>query len=177
MSGKSMVAFLFGAAVGAVGAYFYTKQKYESIIDEEIESVKNAYADEKDIEECADSQTEPEESLDESESARISYNKIASDYGHQTTEKRGPRHIEPEEFGESDLSITYTYYADGIVTDEMDIIVDDVDEAIGTDFVSDFDDDDCEVTYVRNDIRHCDYEIVRERERYVDTHPVIMEDS
>ena len=40
---KNVLIFVFGAIAGAAGAYFYTKNKYESLIDKEIESVKEEY--------------------------------------------------------------------------------------------------------------------------------------
>ena len=47
-----------------------------------------------------------------------------------------PYVISPEEFGDFDeyTKLSLTYYSDGVLADENDEIVDDIDETVGADF-------------------------------------------
>lgn len=73
-----------------------------------------------------------------------------------------PYVISPEEFGEYDdyERITFTYYADGVLADDCDQIVDDYDDIVGNDFSDHFGEYEQDSVYVRNDERKTDYEIL-----------------
>ena len=42
---KNAVYFIAGATVGALGAWFFAKKKYEKIAQEEIQSVTDAFSE------------------------------------------------------------------------------------------------------------------------------------
>lgn len=78
-----------------------------------------------------------------------------------------PYVISPDEFGEfEDYSqISLTYFADGVVADDDDEILDNWEEIIGDalDHFGEYEDD---AVHVRNDARRCDYEILVNKQKY-----------
>lgn len=75
-----------------------------------------------------------------------------------------PEVIDADEFGtlEDYDMVTLTYFADGVVADDLDEIIDDYEKLIGTEFIKIFNDFDATTVYVRNDEWHIDYEIIRD---------------
>ncbi len=172
MSNKSIVAFVAGAAIGAYGTWTYAKKYFNDMIDETVKKYSACEAeDQPKIESKPETEEEEDEPAEEEDSdpEKTKYHKAVKEYAKTKDEsKKGPYIIDADEFrdGTMDTCVTYSYFEDGVVTDEYDNIVEDVDEAIGEDFVNHFDDDD--VVYVRNEERRCDYEILREGFTYND---------
>lgn len=85
-------------------------------------------------------------------------------------EGEAPYVIAPEEFDELDgyNTISLTYYADNVLADEYDEIVDDVDDIVGLDSLNHFGDYEEDSVFVRNDARKCDYEILRDPRNFAD---------
>lgn len=75
-----------------------------------------------------------------------------------------PEVIDAEEFGtlEDYDMVTLTYFADGVIADDLDEIVDDYEQLVGTEFIKIFNDFDATTVYVRNDEWRIDYEIIRD---------------
>lgn len=75
-----------------------------------------------------------------------------------------PEVIDADEFGtlEDYDMVTLTYFADGVVADDLDEIIDDYEKLIGTEFIQIFNDFDATSVYVRNDEWQIDYEIIRD---------------
>lgn len=157
MNGKTLFAFVTGAALGAIGAWYYFNKKY---ICDDPEPIEEEQPDLKSKITRHPIEDETEESTEKDD--KTSYNKVAKQYSADAEEK-GPYIIEREEFNDGTVPFhcTYSYFEDGILTDEYNAIVDDaeVKEALGEDFVNHFDED---LVYVRNEKRKCDYEILRE---------------
>ena len=84
--------------------------------------------------------------------------------------KHGPYVITPDEFGEFDDydKISLTYYADHILTDDNDEIMEDVEGAIGFESLNHFGEYDDDSVFVRNDRLKTDYEILRDERDYSD---------
>ena len=85
-----------------------------------------------------------------------------------------PYVIKPEEFDTLDNydAVCYTYYADGVLVDEDEdpLEIPEIATSIGLDFASHFGDHDEDSIHIRNDLRHIDYEIVRDLRKYGDFH-------
>ena len=85
-----------------------------------------------------------------------------------------PYVIKPEEFDTLDNydAVCYTYYADGVLVDEDEdpLEIPEIATSIGLDFASHFGDYDKDSIHIRNDLRHIDYEIVRDLRKYGDFH-------
>ncbi|MBO7449425.1 MAG: hypothetical protein J6U54_03570 [Clostridiales bacterium] len=160
MTNRSIFAFIAGAMLGAAGMWFYAKRYYEyNAVDDGVEE------DEESSE--VPEQAVPHELKKADDTMTVAYHKAAEQYTAKEEEpKPGPYQITPDEFGESKFNVTFLYYDDGVVTDEMGDIVEDVEEAIGTEFVNWFGEYEEDTAFVRNDKRHCDYEILREGRNY-----------
>ena len=78
------------------------------------------------------------------------------------------KYIESWEFGEQPLYETETIilYSDGVATDDLGDIVDDLNEKIGEDKLRDFIESEDEHLFIRNDILRMDYEIVKDDWKY-----------
>lgn len=64
--------------------------------------------------------------------------------------------------------------ADGVLLDDMNEIVDDIEETVGEDSLEHFGEYEDDSVYVRNDAKKCDYEILLDQRNYqeiFETHP------
>ena len=83
-----------------------------------------------------------------------------------------PYVISPDEFGEMEDEdydkVSFTYYADGVLADEYDEIVENIDEIIGEESLTHFGEYEDDSVFVRNDKLKCDYEILLDQRNYSD---------
>lgn len=189
MSSKGMafLAFIVGAGMGSVCTWKLLKRKYELIAQEEIDSVKAAYATReigkgfvegfRDGLKVAEDRTQKDEDdVDFKNYASIIQKEGYTDYSRNVEEKKGeafvekPYVISPEEFGEFEEyeKISLTYYADEVLADENDEEVDDVDEIVGEESLNHFGEYEDDSVFVRNDRLKCDYEILLDQRNYSD---------
>ena len=155
---QGIAAFIFGAAIGSVATWYFTKKHYAQIAQEEIDSVKEVFSrrntesikEEPTIEKCVE---------------------VANDCGYSPEEVEPvsdveflydePYVIEPEEFGtmfEYD-QIELTYYADGILTDDWNEPIEDIEGTVGADFAEHFGEYEQDSVYIRNDQKKAEYVI------------------
>ena len=179
---SKIMIFVAGAGIGSVVTYKLVKKQYDQIIQEEIDSVKEAFSEmngeDEDTKEC---EPDPENDTDEKTepTAKETYESIVKESGYATEiTKKEDKHMEkpyvisPSEFGDSDYAIlTLTYFLDGTVLNERDKILKNVDEMIGEDFANHFGDypDDPDTVYVRNDKLEIDFEILKDYREYSET--------
>lgn len=181
---NSLFIFAAGAAIGSVVTLKVVKTKYERIAQEEIESVKEAYSKRYEANE------EISKGLADGVNEALEYVNLVSDEGYVTlTNKEGeqmtmdindervPYVIPPEEFGDTDYeTLSYTYYADNVLTDDNDIPVDNVEEVVGVGSLDTFGEYEDDSVFVRNDAMKVDIEILLDYSKYADKHPREMED-
>lgn len=172
--------FIAGAAVGSIATWQFLKTKYEEIAQEEIDSVKQTYAKREEkrqfVEYKKSSETTGDMTYEKDEVIRKEavkeVNRIIEDnnYTSEINEVTRDQHyiIRPDEFGEYDDydTISLTYYADHILTDEDDEIVEDIEDKIGFDALSHFGEYEEDSVFVRNDRIKCDYEILLDQRKY-----------
>ena len=192
----NVLMFAAGAAIGSAVTWKVIKTKYEKIAQEEIESVKEAFADQitnlqeqiddystmDEVEELADRARQIDwnalEDLDEEDDEREpddgmnDYARLVDEY----TNKKGgaddmaqrPYVISPYDFGELDgySQVDLTYYADGTLEDEDYTIVTDVDELIGSDSLFTFGEYEDDAVFVRNDRLRADFQILKDYRTY-----------
>ena len=81
-----------------------------------------------------------------------------------------PYVISPDEFGEVQGydAISLTYFADGVLTDDGNEPVEDVDDVVGSDFADHFGEYEDDSVFIRNDRLEADYEILKDRRNYAD---------
>ena len=181
-----IVIFLSGVAAGAAISWKYLESKYKKIAQEEIDSVKEVYSnrekkqkEEKKIEHfeaISEKQKAREEDMEEAKSiiSESGYAIEHSDIYQQVKEGKymadRPYVIPPEEFGENPYydTISLNYYADGILTDDTDEPIEDIDGLIGEDALTHFGEYEDDSVFVRDDDAQVDYEILLDQRRYAD---------
>ena len=181
--------FILGLGVGAAGAYFYLREKFDQIAQEEINSVKEAYAAKLDeMLEDTDLVKEPEKDgfapvhLKHTKPDLMEFSKLVKKEGYtsyatkiETPEdpvhkpfKDEPYEIKADEFGDIEdyEKRTLILYSDEVLADELDDeVFDDVSKII-PDYKDHFGSEDSEAVYVRNDIEQTDYMICKDNRTY-----------
>lgn len=176
--------FLVGAGVGAGAAWFVAKKAYQKIAQEEIDSVIETFSnrykteDEKEIEELEEFEKELDDVTgDEAirkyaslmkEEDYIKYSDKDQSKGVSNVKK--PYVITPEEFGEAegyDME-SLTLYADNVLTDDLNHLIEDVDGLVGYDSLTHFGEYEEDSVFVRNDNFKTDYEILLDTRKYSD---------
>lgn len=177
----SFMLFIFGIAVGSAVTWNYTKKKYEQIAQEEIDSVKEVFERRKKAR-LAKVKVEHEESGAEyenyerkiEESGYTNYSGGKSEF--TAPDKKDREYfvqayvISPDEFGENDdyEEFSLTYYADQVLTDDNNDIIEDIEATVSYEALSHFGEYEDDSVFVRNDIRKCDYEILLDHRKYSD---------
>ena len=85
------------------------------------------------------------------------------------TSEDTPYVISPAEFGEIEeyTKVSLTYFADGVLADELNEPVDNVEEIVG-DALEHFGEYEEDSVFVRNDAKRCDYEILQDLRNFKD---------
>ena len=172
-----------GAAIGAAFSWFFVKTYYERIAQEEIDSVKKTFKkyEENEERETVDdilskrkkqksgrypwgSGKEPYDDIIEYAKKLRENNYV--DYSNSEKEKVNseypdPYVISPEEFGEAEYpQISLTYFSDGVLADEFDDKIDNVNDTVGIDSLKHFGEYEDDSVFVRNELLGIDYEIL-----------------
>lgn len=188
MSKTCFVMFVVGAAAGSAATWLYAKKYYERIAQEEIDSVKAVFSERK-PDTVVKNNNVQEENQHKADIAKlkpdlVNYAAKLQEEGYTNYTKHSEKTIEekdvpmpnkpyiisPEEFGESGnyTQISLTYYSDGVLADDEDEIIEDIDDTVGKDFADHFGDYEDDSVFVRNDRLRCDYEILKDNRSYHD---------
>ena len=182
---SNVLLFTAGVAAGSLVTWRYFKSKYE-VVEDEIEEKT----------EETEGETETEDEDPEVSESKMSYKKpplkeyvkMVEDNGyvpktHMEEVKEEiangewddkdvyePFIIRPEEYGELHAyeTLSLNYYADGVLTDELDNPIEDVESLVPADFADHFGEYDDNAVFVRNDNLECDYEILRDLRKFTD---------
>ena len=181
------VIFVIGAAIGSVVTWKALDLKYQTLAQDEIDSVKESFNRWKEeLSLAQELATKAKEKTDVSEYAtklidmgyRTDYFKanIDAERREESEEKDvldsdilEPEHgifvIPPDEFGEIDDYDTTSlfYYADGFLADEDNDLVIDLENTIGEDALDHFGEWEDDSVFVRNDILKIYYEILKDQ--------------
>lgn len=182
---SKVLIFAAGAVIGSVVTYKLTEKKfkdeYEERLAKDTADVKESFSQaQADYDELLSMFPKKEEAVQiDKEVSRnpISYNDMVSKLGYVeeasevTTEKKAitmeeverPEVIDPRDFGEySDYeTVTLYYYTDDVLADDMDNVVDDVEDIVGSYALTTFGQFEDDAVHVRNDRKRCYYEILR----------------
>jgi methyl coenzyme M reductase gamma subunit len=176
------VIFAVGAAVGSAVTWKLVKDKYEKLAQEEIDSVKEVFSKRKSETESQDETEEPETGKDvmSKDSTIVEYADLLRKQGYnnnlnkkgkekESDEMKEPYVITPDEFvdGEEYEKITLIYYADNVLADEDDDLVNNVEDIIG-DALSHFGEYEEDAVYVRNEQLRAEYEILKDLRTYAE---------
>lgn len=169
---NKFIIFGSGVAIGSIATWQLLKNKYEQLVQEEIDSVKKVFY-RKNNPESEDQNIKDEH---DNKMMRASYERTIKKEGYKDyagyydkSDLKDPYIIPPEEYGDNKEyeEILLTYYADDVVTDDNGEIIDDVEEIIGHTLES-FGEYEEGSVHVRNDERKAYYEIIREPRTYED---------
>lgn len=189
-----LVTFAIGATIGSAVTWYFVKTKYEQIAQEEIDSVKDVFSkkhgddfnkhntcisnDDHISEKKAAQAREKPDIIEYATTLKnegyTNYSNMEPSMPEIETEKsmdgEKPYVISPNEFDELDdyETISLTYYADNVLADDMDELVEDADNVVGVDFASHFGEYEDDSVFVRNDRLKADYEILRDERNYSD---------
>lgn len=160
---SKVIIFSLGAVAGAAVTYKITKEKIMQEAHEEIDAIREYY----NFNDSIDNDTESFEPDENPKSEKEAYEKIIKDYKEEEEMEDRPYVIAPEEFGECDYAtISLTYYADGIVANEKNKPIRNVDELIGEESLDHFGEYEEDSVFVRNDKLRIDYEILKDYRAY-----------
>lgn len=181
---SKFLIFATGAAIGSVVTWKLVETRYARIANEEIESVREYYAN-KDKEKLTDeAYGEDDEESDTEENEETiemkDYRKIiaAAGYSDKVEEDKNmvnekPYVISPEDADDRDdyeLEQLDYYEGDETLVDSFGDVVEDIDGTVGADFASHFGDYEQDTVYVANDETKTVYEICRDYRSYAEVY-------
>lgn len=175
---SNVLIFAAGVAVGSAVTWKIFKSRYE-VVDEDFGEEIDEFED------MSEDEDEPRPDDEDSEDiAKVKANlnkkpplkeyvEMVNRYGYSDAEVSDdeeekdvyePYIIRPEEYGEIHAyeQLSLNYYADGVLTDELDNRIEDVESLVPADFADHFGEYEQDAVHVRNDERQCDYEILRD---------------
>ena len=168
---NDVIAFVTGAAIGAVVTYNVMKKKYDEILE--------AYTTERDVDFDEDEyfdEVTTVPNVNAIDDMRNIYNNISREAGYtqgyvedkEEENVPGPYIISPEDFDENGYNTeSLEHYADGTLTDQMGNIIDYPEELIGDiDPAKHYGEYEQDSVFIRNDAKQCDYEILRDTRTY-----------
>ena len=174
---KGLLIFAAGAVAGTVAGIGISKRHFEAIAAQEINEVRDYYRKaNKELEEQKEEQKEEQENTKKEEVVEETieeYNNIIKHGNYMTTEEIDeeddysddePYIIDPSEFGNNGnyATQTCTYFADGVLVDDVDEVIEDPEKLVGNLHVDIFRDFDATSVYVRNDWMKMDFEILKD---------------
>ena len=188
---KGLLIFAAGLAVGAVAGAVLVKNKVLADAKAEVEEVREYYRsargkvnredneeveEVKEVEEVAKKEYELKDIQvkDEPKTGLTNYSQITKMYmskdEFQAPMYDDPFVIDPSEFGENPEydTETLTYFADGVLVDDVDDVIEEPDIVVGLENLKIFEEFGATTVYVRNDIYKTDYEIIRDDWNYSD---------
>lgn len=175
---EKVLIFVAGLAIGSVATWKFVETKYKKIAQEEIDSVKDIFSKKKEQHDEVDEK----EPVGQKNPYFAKYKDTVVQYGYKIDENKqeggsemigAPHVIPPEEFDTKPdyETVSLTYYADNVLTDEMDDVIEDIDDRVGEDSLTHFGEYEDDSVFVRNDLYKIDYEILLDDRNYYDCHP------
>ena len=182
---KGLFIFAAGVVVGAVTGAYLVKDKIMTDAKQEIEEVREYYKSKKESKKeeteeipmdrtvevkCYEQEKEYEEIV--VNSGYVNYNKPEQITQNSVLEDI-PYAIDPEEFGDKEEegwdTPTLTYFADGVLVDDVDDVIEQPDVVVGLDNLRIFEEfPDATCVYVRNETWRTDFEILRDDWKWSD---------
>lgn len=177
---KGLFIFAAGVVAGAVAGAYLVKDKVMADAKQEIEEVREYYKSKKETKKEETVEEQPVEEVKEEKeyktivenSGYVNYNKPEQIAQHSVLEDE-PYSIDPEEFGNKEDegwdTMVLTYFADGVLIDDADEIVEQPEVVVGLDNLKIFEEfPDATCVYVRNETWRTDFEILRDDWKWSD---------
>ena len=165
---SKILIFTAGAVIGSAVTYKLLNDKYTKRAEQEIKEMKEYYEGKYSTDEDGSYDKWIKENPDFTESEKEEYRDIVKNYigekgGSETMEIGTPPYvISPEEFDSEDEyeTVSLTYYTDGVLADDDDEVIDDVENTVGKDFDKHFGEYEDDSVFIRNEMLKTDYEIL-----------------
>ena len=195
MNAKTIIAFILGAAAGVASSMFYFKTKYEQKADAEIQEIRDLYAKKTETEEKKEDTPVTSHQVTKADDLHATARHVSEYTKYtpkdepaepQTEEPKDGIHVEKVDFapmrnpnpprpylidssdyGQDDNfdPLCWEWYTDGILANENDEIVDDIQEWIG-DGLKVFAETEDNLFWVRNEKYGVDIEVARSGSTY-----------
>lgn len=185
MNYKGLLAFTAGLVIGSAGSYFYTKNKYEKLIDEEVASVKESFSklqkDRSEINKNKPDITAYTEALEAARQKSMEEKESVADYSMIHTpydEDEGPFEEPDDNDSEFDIigmdeftrlnnydKVDVTLFTDGIFADDEFNEID-MDSMCGIGATAFINQSDASELYLRNDARGIDFGIAKDNRTF-----------
>ena len=178
---KGLFIFAAGLAVGAIAGACLVRNKALEDAKQEVEEVREYYRNKHD--EVKEEEPEVEVKVEVPQDVDV-VKEIVKENGYTNYNKPqtvnipqyvmspndDPYVIDPSEFGEEPGydTMTLTYFADGVLVDDVDDVIEEADVVVGLENLKVFEEFGATAVYVRNDIYRTDYEILRDDWNYSD---------
>ena len=187
MNAKIIVAFILGAAAGVASSMFYFKTKYEQKADAEIQEIRDLYAKKAETEEKKEDAPVTSNQITKADDLHATARRV-SEYTKYTPKEDAqneapkdgihvekidfapmknpnppkPYLIDSSDYGQDDNfdPLCWEWYTDGILANENDEIIDDIQEWIG-DGLKVFAETEDNLFWVRNEKYGVDIEVAR----------------
>lgn len=170
---SKILIFTAGATIGSVVTWKIVRDKYESTIQEEIQAIRDLYAND-------DKHADTDEESDESEEdEQKEYEDIVEQnryvrYSDKKEEVKGEGDmndhiyvIDQDDWDDSDYEQESVYcFADGVIANEMEEEIENAEELVGPHAAEWLDESGNDWVYIRNDRLETDYEVLRDIRRY-----------
>ena len=176
---NKLFIFAAGAIIGSVVTWAFVKTKYENLANEEIEEVRELYR--KKSEDSQESEGEDDDCYEPTAEdiselrAKLEKNGYVNYSKKEEKEDdnvREPYVISPEDFDDHEDYdvVSLTYYADDVLTDERDNVIEHPEDLVGYDWASHFGEYEDDSVFIRNDEKMTDYEILADTRKYSEIH-------
>lgn len=170
MNGKTQGAFLLLSSIliSSTLSYLLTKARYEKKI---VKPAQKQEPVQKPEQKKSTDLQEKEDITKYAEKYKQKFTELTKEYAPDHEEHKTREFIDADIFGSNDEfdTVTWTIYADDILVDEMDHIINDPDKNVGSDVVENFDEFQHDNTvYIRNYDTKLDYKIVRDLRTYAE---------
>lgn len=165
------LTFMLGGAIGSIATFYIAKKKYEVIIEDkmdEINFLRDRYSSQRSeaVEQISDI-----ENISSTSALELDHKSNIKNNEKENNMMIKPCIIPPGESWEQDYpTISLTYYEeDGVLADENNKIIDNVEELVPEDFADHFGEYEDDSVYVRNDEFGAYYEILRDYGSYAES--------
>ena len=187
---SKFIIFTAGAAVGSAVTFVLLREQYKKLADEEaalfrkeLSNIRKSFFEEPVEEDVENEQNEAdlrEHNEIVTESGYTNYANI--ELKKEAKKVKEPYVIAPEDYGELDDYdiVSLTYYADGILANDMDEPIEDVELVVGRNSLNHFGEYEDDSVFVRDDENKIDYKILSDTRKYSDAvkrNPHLAEDE
>lgn len=187
---KGLFIFAAGVVAGAVAGAYLVKDKIMADAKQEINEVREYYKEKAEKQENKEEETKVEEQEETKVEEKEEYKELTKKYvdyskAVEVNEKYvkpedEPYTINPEEFGDKEDegwdTMVLTYFADGVLIDDADEVIEDPDVVVGLDNLKIFEEfPDATCVYVRNEVWRTDFEILRDDWKWSDLQEPVQE--